>query len=130
MKKEVKNQITDTLKRISTDRLNKIRRTLCDWDYNHGLKINSWFWSNNGNANERSRKEKRYNKDEYLKIGAYIIRYWSNCSMSRVNVYWTDGLEMVERDDIKVSFGDIRYLCSTISEILSGREEKRKISAQ
>lgn len=130
MKKEIRNQIISTLKRTSSKRLAKVRSELLDWEHNHAMKINSWFWIENGNSNDRARKEAWYSRDTTVKVGAYSIRYWSDCSMSRRHVYWTDGLEVVEHDDIKVSFGDIRFLTDTISEILSGREEKRKIFAQ
>lgn len=123
MKKAVKEKIKNSLKYNKTERLLKIQKTLAAWDYNHDLKKSSWFWTDNGNAQMRTRKENKYTFREELKIAGLTIGYWSNCTMSRHNVYWKDGLWLSGMDGVNLTFGDIQYLIVTIGKIIESRKK-------
>ena len=102
--------------------LQKKYNVLSDWEHIHALKANSWFWGDNGNGSERSRKEKYYGRDDKLKIGKYTLYYYSNVSMSRKNVYWKDGLS-IEGMDAIINFGDVRELMAFIKDVLDKRRK-------
>ena len=124
MKAKEKQQITRTLKHINTNRLRHIAAVLDDWDRVHETKKSSWFWGDNGKASERASKERRYSRDEEIEIGSYRLTYWSDVSMSRQHVYWTDSLEMPSHPDINVTFADIDYIMETIEDIRQARAAK------
>ena len=126
MNKKMKEQVKDGLRYQHTKYLMKIKSKLEMWDHNHDLKKASWFWSDNGNASSREYKEKMYTFSESARIGGITFEYWSDCRMSRANVYWRDGICAYEHDDIHVTFGDIRYIINTIDEIITKRNERKE----
>lgn len=123
MKKAEKESMTKVIKFMSTARLRAIKAALNDWNHNNNLKKSSWFWGDNGNANERRRKERYYDRDCSVKIGPYTLRYWSSVSMSRQNVYWSNGLELSGME-ASFTFADIHYLQDYIDELIEKRLEK------
>ena len=123
MKKAEKEAITEVIKYLSTKRLRSISADLDDWDHNNKLKKSSWFWGDNGNASVRSGKEKYYSRDSSIKIGPYTLHYWSNVSMSRQNVYWSNGLDLSGME-ANFTFADIHYLQDYIDELIEKRLDK------
>ena len=123
MKKAEKEAITEVIKYLSTARLRSINATFDDWDHNNRLKKGSWFWGDNGNASVRSGKEKYYSRDSSIKIGPYTLHYWSNVSMSRQNVYWSNGLDLSGME-ANITFADIHYLQDYIDELIEKRLDK------
>ena len=87
------------------------------------MKKGSWFWGDNGNAAERRRKEQYYDRNCSVTIGPYTLRYWSDVSMSRKNVYWSNGLELYGME-ANVTFADIHYLQDYINELIEKRLDK------
>ena len=123
MKKAEKEAMMKVIKYLSTARLRAISVELNDWDHNNRLKKSSWFWGDNGNASVRSGKEKFYSRDSSIKIGPYTLSYWSNASMSRQNVYWSNGLELSGME-ASFTFADVHYLQEYIDDLLSKRLDK------
>ncbi len=124
MKKDLKIELSGILRHTHTNRLRSELWVLNTWEHNHSLKKSSWFWDNNGNADERAKKESWYTFEDDLTIGRYTLHYYSKCSMSRQNVYWSDGLSLKDYDDVNVTFGDISFLRQEIEEILKKRDHK------
>lgn len=123
IKKAEKESMTKVIKYLSTKRLRSINATFNDWNHNNRLKRSSWHWGDNGNAAERSRKERYYGRDCSLKIGPYTLRYWSDVSMSRKNVYWSNGLDLSGME-ANITFADIHYLQDYIDELIEKRLDK------
>ena len=121
MKRNLLFILTKSLKHMSTAKLKTILSTFSSWCYNHDLKRNSWFWDDNGNSAQRSRRERQLSFTDQVKIGKYTICYWSDCSMSRKHVYWSDGLYLQDVDDVNVTFGDINRISCVIHDIIDNR---------
>ncbi len=124
MKRTEKEVFVKIIKHLSTARLRAIRTVFDDWDHNNRLKKSSWFWTCNGNASERRSKERYYSRDCSLKIGPYILRYWSDVEMSRQNVYWNNGLELSGME-ANFTFADIHFLQNYIEELIEHRKSRK-----
>ncbi|MBQ8054863.1 MAG: hypothetical protein IJ198_13840 [Lachnospiraceae bacterium] len=125
MKKAEKEAMTKVIKYLSTARLRSISADLDDWNHNNRLKRSSWNWGDNGNASERKRKEQYYDRDCSVKIGPYPLHYWSDVSMSRQNVYWSNGLDLSGME-ASFTFANIHFLQDYIDELINKRLDKTK----
>ena len=128
MKKEAKQKIKEILKRTRTSRLKDISYTLDDWTHMHILKKMSWSWNDNGNGRQQAKKEAEYYREQDLKIGTFVLHYYSNPTMSRHHVYWDEALYLRKSKE-NLSFGDIKYIIDTIAEIIDGRQARAEKAA-
>ncbi len=126
MLKKTKLELRNSLKYCKTSSLLRKEEVLDRWIMNHDRKKNSWFWTDNGRLSDRLWKASQYTFYEELLIGKTTICYDSRCSMSRMHVYWNDGLWIKGDDSINVNFADIDFLSEAIGEILRTRRSVAK----
>ena len=121
MKKVEINKIVSVMSKRHTAKLKSVREALndmiCDREKTKGM----WFWKDNGNTQQRHRKEVLYDVKYRIELfKGYSIMYSRDFSQSRRNTFARDSI--LDTEGRKVTVADLKKLIEGIDAVLSHRK--------